>query len=345
MSARAGAPIRLNLALQGGGGHGAYTWGVLDRLLEEEHIEIGDICGASAGALNGAALVTGHARGGRPGAKDNLAPLWRQVTEAGAVMSMLQVPLKKPGMGVWDDAMPLLSPYQTNPLAMEPLKYILSSTVDIGLLQRSKAPGPALWVNALNVNNGHTRAFGPAEISVSAILASACAPFLFQAVQIDGESYWDGSYGANPVLWPLYDGKGDVDILLVELAPIRRPETPTTAKNIMSRINELASVGGMVSELRLMDSIAARSGQTVRTHLISLPDTVAKAQAEPSTKRTIDLSMFQNLREEGRQACATWLEQNGDALGQWSSDDVRGRYVSPYEPAIARQVARRATKV
>jgi NTE family protein len=156
-------------------------------------------------------------------------------------------------------------------------------------------------------------------------------------VQIDGESYWDGSYGANPVLWPLYDGKGDVDILLVELAPIRRPETPTTAKNIMSRINELASVGGMVSELRLMDSITARSGQTVRTHLISLPDTVAKAQAEPSTKRTIDLSMFQNLREEGRQACATWLEQNGDALGQWSSDDVRGRYVSPYEPAIARQ--------
>jgi NTE family protein len=324
--------VRLNLALQGGGGHGAYTWGVLDELLDDETIEIGDISGASAGALNGAALVTGFARGGRQGAKDNLALLWRQVIEAGAVISMLNVPLKKPGMGIWDDAMPLLSPYQTNPLALEPLKYILTSTVDLSVLQGATAPGPTLTVNAVNLNNGHTRAFGPADISVSAIMASACAPLLFQAVEIEGASYWDGSYGANPVLWPLYHGKGDVDVLLVELAPLHRPETPTTAKNILNRINEVASIGGLQSEFRLMDAITARSGQTVRTHLVSLPDTVARAEVEPSTKRAIDAALFLTLRQQGRQACAMWLQSSRDALGKRSSSDVRGRYLSPYAP-------------
>jgi NTE family protein len=326
------SPVRLNLALQGGGGHGAFTWGVLDRLLEDDRVAIGDISGTSAGALNGAALVTGFARGGRDGARENLALLWRQVTEAGALMSMLQVPLKKPGLGVWDDVLPVLSPYQTNPLALEPLKYILTTTVDIALMQASKAPGPTLSVNAVNLNNGHTRVFGPAEMSIPAIMASACAPFMFQAVQIEGESYWDGSYGSNPVLWPLYEGKGDVDILLVELTPLQRPETPTTAKNILNRINEIAAIGGMVSELRLMDSVTSHSGQAVRMHIISLPDTLARADAEPSTKRTVDAALFQTLRQQGRQACADWLESNRNSLGIRSSGDVRNRYVSPYEP-------------
>ena len=326
-------PIRLNLALQGGGGHGAYTWGVLERLLDEEHVEIGDVCGASAGALNGSALVTGWLRGGRQGARDNLALLWRQVTEAGLLASFFHASLKKPGLGVWDDAMPLLSPYQTNPFALDPLKYILGSTVDIDLLQAAKAPGPTLSVNAVNVQSGHSRVFGPTELSIEAVMASACAPFTYQAVEIDGESYWDGSYAGNPTLWPLYEGKGDVDLLMVELTPLRRDETPTTAKNILNRINEIGSINGLVSELRWMVSTTARSGQAVRMHVISLPDAVSPDEIEPSTKRTIDAALFEKLRRQGRQACGDWLSLHRDELGQRSSCNVNARYLAPHSHA------------
>ena len=195
----------LNLALQGGGAHGAFTWGALDRLLEEEDIDIGRISGTSAGALNGAALATGYAMDGRAGAKANLALLWRKVSEAGAPMTFLLLPLRKPGMGVWDDAMPLLSPYQTNPLALEPLRYILSTVADIDVMKRPEAP--RLFVNAVNVHSGYSRVFGPQDMSLDAILASACAPLMFQAAQIDGDSYWDGSYAGNPMLWAPLRGR------------------------------------------------------------------------------------------------------------------------------------------
>jgi NTE family protein len=324
--------VRLNLALQGGGAHGAYTWGVLEQLLDDDSIEIGDVSGTSAGALNGAALVTGLLKGGRQGAKDNLALLWRQVTEAGSLMSMMHVPLKKPGLGVWDDAMPMLSPYQTNTFALEPLKYILTSTVDVELLRRAEPPGPTMSVNAVNVQTGYSRVFGSAEMSLSAIMASACAPFMFQAVEIEGVSYWDGSYAGNPMLWPLYEGMTDVDIMMVELTPLHRPETPTTAKNILNRINEIASINGLVSELRLMASYCERSGQVARMHIISLPDSVPPAETEPSTKRTIGPLLFETLRRQGRSACAEWLRQHRAKLGVCPTSDIESRYLRPYSP-------------
>jgi NTE family protein len=151
--------VRLSLAQQGGGAHGAFTWGVLDRLLEEEHIRIDRISGASAGALNGAALATGLARGGRQGAKEHLTLLWNKVAEAGSLMTFLMLPLRKPGLGVWDDAMPLLSPYQTNPLGLAPLRYILASVADETLL-RSADAALQLFVNAVHVQTGGTRVFG-----------------------------------------------------------------------------------------------------------------------------------------------------------------------------------------
>jgi len=189
---------QLHLALQGGGAHGAFTWGVLERLLDGKRFEIGRISGTSAGALNGAALATGLAKGGHTGAKDHLALLWRQVCEAGSLMSLLTVPLKKPGLGIWDDAMPLLSPYHANPMALETLRYILSSVVDEEVL-RSIA-SPRLFVNAVNAHTGVSRVFGPEDMSLGAVMASACAPIMFPAVQIDGEAYWDGSYAGNPML-------------------------------------------------------------------------------------------------------------------------------------------------
>ena len=319
----------LHLALQGGGAHGALTWGVLDRLLDEPGLEFGRISGASAGALNGAALATGLARGGRQAAKDNLALLWRQVAEAGLMMTLLNAPFKKPTLGLWDDTAPLLSPYQTSPMALETLRYVLTGVADAEVLRRA-APTP-LFVNAVHVNTGVSRVFGPDDMSIEALMASACAPFMFPAVRIDGQSYWDGTYGANPMLWPLYRGSGSADILLVELAPVLREETPTTAKNILSRINEIASARGLVEELRALQAVNRDSpGASIRMHVLSLPDALETPDMEPSLKRTVDAFLFETLRRKGHAACDAWLGANAGAIGERASVDIGARYLQPF---------------
>ncbi|HLL09697.1 MAG TPA: patatin-like phospholipase family protein [Rubrivivax sp.] len=340
----------LHLALQGGGAHGAFTWGVLDRLLEEPELQIGRISGASAGALNGAALATGMACGGPEQAKRTLALLWRRVSEAGLLMTWLHVPLKKPGLGIWDDATPIISPYLANPLALEPLRYVLSSIVDIDRMREPTAP--PLFVNAVNVNTGVSRVFGPADMSIAALMASASAPLTFPAVPIDGDSYWDGSYGANPMLWPLYDPESvasgghdsldagaiqglptdddGIDVLLVELTPLRRAETPTTAKNILNRINEIASINGLLSELRAVHLVnRAAAAPKVRMHVLSFPGIGSDADLEPSRKRTVDPLLFEALRQQGRTACDRWLQQNGELIGQRATVDIHQRYLVP----------------
>lgn len=335
------ARVALNLALQGGGTQGAFTWGVLDRLLEEEHIDIVRISGSSAGALNGAALATGMARGGRAGAKAHLATLWEQVALAGSFMTFLMTPLRKPGMGLWDDALPILSPYQINPMGMAPLRSILNTVVDEALLRQPGPGTPQLFVNALHVKSASGRVFGPTDMSIEAVLASACAPLSYQAVWVDGEPYWDGSYLANPSLWPLYEGQLDTDILLVELTPLLREELPLSAKNILNRINEAASVNGLVSELRALELINRTvSGADIRMHALSLPDGPAGVLAtEPSIKRTVGRVLFEMLRQDGRRACEAWLAAHSAQLGKHSTVDIAARYLRPYtqqrETAIA----------
>lgn len=329
----------LNLALQGGGAHGAFTWGALDCLLDQHDLEIGRVSGTSAGALNAAALVTGLAKGGRAAAKDNLAMLWQKIVEAGTPLTFLLLPLRKPGMGIWDDAMPLLSPYQTNPMALEPLRYILNSVVDVDVIRASH--GNPLFVNAVNVHTGYSRVFGPQDISVDAILASACAPLMFQAARIDGEAYWDGSYAGNPMLWPLYEQTFDTDIFMVELTPLYRPETPTTAKNILNRINEIASINGLLSELRALDLINRTVPQAdIRLHALSLQDAGTAAEIEPSIKRTVGPILFESLRRTGYSACASWLQANRNSLGVRSSLSLEDRYLSKYAPWAAASVMR-----
>lgn len=317
---------QLSLALQGGGGQGAFTWGVLDRLLDQEDIEITAISGSSAGALNGAALATGLHRGGREGAKEHLAMLWNRVAEAGALMTFLLLPLRKPGMGLWDDALPLLSPYHVNPLGIAPLRHALAKVVDEQLLQAPGA-GPRLYVNAVNVNTAQARVFGPGDITLDAMLASACAPFSYQAVEIDGQAYWDGSYAANPPLWPLYEGVGATDILLVELTPQCRDETPISAKNLLNRINEIASVSGLAAELRALDTYNRHAaGGLVRMHALSIAEQPAGALAtEPSIKRTVGRVLFEMLRQDGRRACDAWLAAHGHHVGQRSTLELSTR--------------------
>ncbi|RYG12618.1 MAG: patatin-like phospholipase family protein, partial [Burkholderiales bacterium] len=251
--ASASSRLVVDLALQGGGAHGAFTWGVLERLLDDTDIDIGRISGCSAGALNGAALVTGFAAGGREGARRSLASLWARAWEVGAAAALFTLPLKKPSLGIWDDALPLASPYQAAPMALESLRYLVSGIADFSPCEPDA--GPQLFVNAVNVHTCRTRVFAPAEQSVSSIMASACAPFLFPAVMIDGQAYWDGSYGGNPTMAPLFEGRSDADILLVELTPQRRDDVPMTAKNILNRINELACVNGLRGELREIERL------------------------------------------------------------------------------------------
>jgi NTE family protein len=318
----------LNLALQGGGAHGAFTWGVLDRLLEEPDIDIRRISGTSAGALNGAALASGLAHGGRAGAKASLARLWQQVALAGLPFTLLLLPLRKPSQGIWDDAVPLTSPYLTNPLGMGPLRFILNDLIDIEALRQPAAP--ALHVNAVGVNSGRHRVFGPGEMSIDAILASACAPLVFQAVQIDDEAYWDGSYAANPALWPLYADRTDADVLMVELTPLTRTETPTTAKNILNRINEIASTQGLVSELKDLAAFNARAGRDIRMHVLSLPEASSGLEVEPSIKRSVGMALFESLRRKGREACESWLGAHRSSLGVAATVDIEARYLSAH---------------
>lgn len=326
----------LQLALQGGGAHGAFTWGVLDRLLDEEGIEIGQISGTSAGALNGAALVSGMVNGGRDGAKASLRRLWSGIAAVGAPMTWMLTPLRKPGLGLADDAMPLLSPYQTNPLAMEPVRMVLASVIDVDALNSAGQTG--LFVNAVNVHTGRCRVFGPGELSLQAILASACAPLMFQAVQIEGESYWDGSYAGNPSLWPLYQASLQSDILLVELTPQTRSETPTTAKNILNRINEIASIHGLLAELQAIEVINRTVPEAdVRVHLVSLPDTVTPLQTEPSTKRTVSTELFRTLHAQGHAACEAWLASRSDGSPLPQPTDVTARFLQTHQRPVAVQ--------
>lgn len=316
---------KLNLALQGGGAHGAFTWGALDRLLDEPDIQFERISGTSAGALNGAALVSGFAEDGRAGAKRRLATLWRQLALAGIPFTMLLLPLRKPSLGIWDDGMPLVSPYAGNPLGMAPLRLILSQLIDERAL-RSPA-GPELFVNAVSVQTGANRVFGPGEVNIDALLASACAPLMFQAVSINGESYWDGSYGANPPLRPLFQGKEDVDVFLVELTPLLRSETPMSAKNILNRINELASINALKAELHEVAHINAEK-ERVRMHVLSLPDEGSDLAMEPSIKRTVGLELFESLRQVGHAVCERWLQAHRADLGTAGTMDMQ-RYLPP----------------
>jgi NTE family protein len=321
--------LTLHLALQGGGAHGAFTWGALDRLLDEPSIEFGAISGCSAGALNGAALVTGWVRDGRQGARAQLALLWQKAAEVSALASLMMLPLRKPSLGHWDDMVPLLPPAIANPLGIQPLRYVLDQVIDE---QALRSPGaPALFVNAIRVRDGATRVFGPADISIEGLLASACAPQLFTAVEIEQEHYWDGSYTANPVLRPLYENRRQADVFLIELSPLQRQELPLSAKNILNRINEITGTAGLRHEIGLFEQ-ARRSEKGLRFHVLSIPEDSGGPLLDPSIKRSADAVLFEALRQEGRRCCDKWLHENRGNLGVRSSVDPASRYLQAFQP-------------
>jgi NTE family protein len=337
-TARNGAqsnPLLIDLALQGGGSHGAFTWGVLDRLLQEEWLQIDGISGTSAGAMNAAALADGYAAGGREGARGALENFWRSVGRAAAISPFRRGPLDVL-LGRWSLdhspaylAMDLLgrmfSPYDLNPGGTNPLTEILDACIDFERLAQAPIK---LFVTATNVHTGRARLFRNAEITPDVLLASACLPTMFQAVEIDGESYWDGGFSGNPTMAPLVRECRSLDTILVQINPISRPETPRTARAILNRVNEVAFNAVLLKELRMMATIRqlpasdspelAMWGQ-MRIHRIA-SDMLAELGS--SSKLNAEWEFLTMLHDEGARCAGEFLAANGAELGVRSTLDL-----------------------
>jgi len=337
---------RINLALQGGGAHGAFTWGVLDRLLEDGRLEFDGVSGTSAGALNAAALVAGYERGGRDGARETLERFWRAVSEAGKIAEFfIKGPLAgfldgrehritdtTPGYLVFDALSRLLSPYQFNPLNLNPLRPVIDSTIDL----QSVGPAPKikLFVSATAVRTGKIKIFACEKVTTDALLASACLPYLYQAIEIDGEAYWDGGYMGNPAIFPLIYGCAVPDVVIVQVNPINHPDVPQSARHILDRITEISFNSSLMLELRAIDLVArliesgVLQGTRYKHLLIHMIDSEAEMAAlGASSKLDTDWQFLLDLKAFGRAAAALWLEKNFAKIGNESSVNIRERFL------------------
>ena len=328
-------PILIDLALQGGGSHGAFTWGVLDRMLEEKRFTIEAISGTSAGAMNAAVLADGWNKGKAEGAKAALAAYWRRVSDAAAFSPFQRTPMDKM-LGRWSLdhspiylAMDLLtrvaSPYDLNPSNYNPLKPLLEESIDFPGLAESPIK---LFVTATNVRTGRARIFRNAEITADALLASACLPTMFQAVEIDGEAYWDGGYAGNPTITPLVRESDASDTILVQINPRIRQEVPRTAAEILNRLNEISFNSPLMKEVKMIALLrqvadpgtgeGARWAR-MRTHRIM---TEKLAELGASSKLNAEWDFIEMLHAEGRRAAEQFIAEHGNDIGKRSSADI-----------------------
>ncbi|MCB1488252.1 MAG: patatin-like phospholipase family protein [Bauldia sp.] len=322
----------INLALQGGGGHGAFAWGVLDRLLETGQLAIDAISATSGGAMNAAVMIDGLERGGPDLARTNLEAFWHGVSDNEAMLASadryIRVMMRdwiQGGMADVGRFSGLMEVSEALPMAANPLGSILESLVDFERFRRrQKNP---LFVSATNVRTGKAKLFSGGDVTAEVIMASGCLPYLFPSVEIDGAAYWDGGYSSNPSLWPFFHGGGTRDVLLVRLYPARRVGIPREPKHILTRINEITFDNALLQELRaiafvnrLVDEKAfgASDYERHRLHRIDpLPATV-----DHGDKHWVDNSWdyFVRLRDAGRDAASAWLVENCDDVG------VRGTF-------------------
>ncbi|MGA1856341.1 patatin-like phospholipase family protein [Azospirillum sp. 11R-A] len=309
----------LALALQGGGAHGAFTWGVLDRLLEED-IRLVGVSGASAGAMNAAMLAQGWARGGCSGARAELATFWERVSAAGRLGPIRPSVTDRllgrwnvdhaPGIHLVDCARRWVSPYRTQSADFHPLRGLLAEMVEPELIRRS---GLRLFVSATNVRTGALRLFDETELEVDHLLASACLPSLFRAVRIDGQDYWDGGYLANPPLSPLTAACPGADLMVVAINPFTCSTTPEDPAGIAARLNQITFNAALLQEMRCL---SARS-DAPRLHLIGADEHLQDLGLY--SKLMTDWSFLNWLRDAGREAAGHWVEENLRAVGVGSS--------------------------
>ena len=334
----------VNLALQGGGSHGAFTWGVLDRLLEDGRLSFEGISGTSAGAINGALLICGLAKGGPEGARALLEELWSRVGEHAAFAPFQPTWMDRlsgnpnldnsPAYVAFDMMLRLASPYQFNPLDYNPLRGILTELIDPNTMRASRQP--RLYVSATDVLNGRLKVFANDELSIEALLASACLPFLFQAVQIEGSSYWDGGYMGNPTLYPLLHSCAAQDVVVVQINPIHRPDVPMTPTAIIDRMNEIGFNSTFLRETRAMALINRLLEERkldpetcglkpIHLHLIGAEAEMSRYTT--SSKFNADFSFIMDLHALGRETASAWLDDPYDSLGQRTTFEAGALFI------------------
>ena len=329
-------PKKISLALQGGGAHGAFTWGVLDHFLSDPRLEINGISGASAGAVNAVMLTDGLARGGRAEAQKRLAEFWRAASLGGnlpgpqravfdrmlALLPMRELPVQS----FVDNVTRYLSPYALNPLDINPLKDLIDSCVDFDAVRTFNAF--QLFVAATNVHTGAARIFSREEITADVVMASAALPYLFRAVEIDGAPYWDGGYSGNPAIMPLIESSASSDIVVVQIVPEERPTTPTSARDILARINEITFNASLAADLRTIalidrmieDGRLRPTGnyRSVNLHRISLIERELIAASRLKT----DFDFFEELHAEGKRAALLFLAEHFADIGTRSTIEL-----------------------
>jgi NTE family protein len=335
-----GSAKPVNLALQGGGAHGAFTWGVLDQLLDDGRLEIEGISGASAGAVNAVMLADGLTGGGPDEARQRLADFWRAVSVDGHLGDLQRGVVERlfpfvPRDGLWFDAVSrMLSPYDLNPLNINPLKELVERFVDFDAIRGD--PRLALFISATNVQTGEQRVFTRAEVSAEVVMASAALPLLFRAVEIDGVPYWDGGYSGNPVIVPFLRATAAEDVLIVQINPRERRELPTRTREIISRVNEISFNASLLSDLRgvafvnrLIDEgrlpRGTRPGEfrRLRLHRIVMEDLGERFSARDTLKT--DYEYFETLRKLGQRAARRFLDAHFNDVGRRSTIDFAAR--------------------
>jgi NTE family protein len=347
---------RVNLALQGGGSHGAFSWGVLDRLLEDPRVEIEAITGASAGAVNAVVLADGLASGDRDQARDTLNKFWHGISDAGKYSFLRRSPQEALRGGwsldsspayIWFDVLSrIASPYDLNPFNLNPLRDILKKFVDF---DRVKSGMLKLFVSATNVETGRTKVFKRDELTVDHVLASACLPFMFQAVTIDGVPYWDGGYMGNPPLWPLFEHAESDDVMIVQINPVRRPGVPRTARDILNRLNEITFNASLLRELRAIDFVTRLMDEgrlegtgyrRVFVHMVQ--DEMSLSALGASSKLNTEHEFLDMLFAKGRQAAEQWIATHFDALGERSTVNIRDLFQGDEDALDGQRITRDA---
>ncbi len=336
----------INLALQGGGAHGAFAWGVLDKLLEDGRLDVEGFCATSAGTMNACAYAYGKMRGGPEKARETLHDFWWNIHTAGQKYSPVKrLPWEKnfswnmdssSAFFMFDSITRMFSPYQLNPFDFNPLRNVLEQTVDFEELRRCECTD--LFISTTHVHTGKVRVFETEEVTLDVAMASACLPFLFKAVEIDGEDYWDGGYVGNPALFPLFYKTKSRDILIIHINPMTRPETPTTAPQIMNRINEISFNSSLIKELRAIAFVKKliehdmlkdehkNNFKDILIHSVLTDDVMSELSV--TSKFDSDWEFLTKLRDMGRETMAAWLDENFEHIGVRDTVDLHGQFLN-----------------
>ena len=332
---------RVNFALQGGGAHGAFTWGVLDRVLEDGRVDISAISGTSAGAMNAVALADGYTANGADGAREKLERLWLAMSDAARLSPVQRAPIdvlmgnwsldRSWGYHLMDATSRMFSPYQLNPMNLNPLKDVLESSIDFDCVQHCESI--RLFISATNVETGRVKVFDSRQLTAEMVMASACLPFMFQAVIIDGVPYWDGGYMGNPALFPFHQGSDTADIIVVQINPIERRGVPRTAQEIQNRLSEISFNSSLLKELRAIDFVARliEAGKLDETHyrkerIHLIENQNALKPLGVSSKINAEWAFLIHLRDLGRETATAWLDRHFDDLGKRGTADLRGLF-------------------